>query len=112
MVPRWKQFEIPPRSFKLPDTTHTYITGSAIIKDPVGLHARPAVKVTKLAKTFSSVVEISVQAPEKWVNAKSPSAVMKMKANFDDSLLIRASGDDAQAAVDAISALVVANFEG
>ena len=32
--------------------------GAVAIKDPTGLHARPAVKLTKLAKTFASGIEI------------------------------------------------------
>ena len=34
--------------------------GSAVIQDPTGLHARPAVKLTKLAKTFAALNSMGV----------------------------------------------------
>jgi len=89
-----------------------YISGSAVITDPIGLHARPAVKLTKLAKTYTATIEIAAQRQEKWVNAKSPSAVMKLKAASGESLLIRANGVDGDAAVDALVKLIERNFEG
>lgn len=88
-----------------------YISGSALIIDPVGLHARPAVKITKLAKSFASDIQIAGARQEKWVNAKSPSAVMKLKVANGESLLIRANGADADEAVKAVSGLINRNFE-
>ena len=87
-----------------------WIAGNAVIRDPTGLHARPAVKLTKLAKTFQSAVEIRAEDAEGWTNAKSPNAVMKMKAAHGAPLHIRAAGEDAKAAVDALVALVDRNF--
>ena len=87
-----------------------WIGGSAVIRDPTGLHARPAVKLTKLAKSFGSAVEIRAETGESWTNAKSPNAVMKLKAGFGVPLHIRAAGDDARAAVDALVALVDRDF--
>jgi phosphocarrier protein HPr len=91
-----------------------YVCGSAVITDPVGLHARPAVKVTKLAKTFAADVQIAAERQEKWVNAKSPSAVMKLKATNGENLLIRANGidaNDAVAALAGLAGLIDRNFE-
>ena len=39
-----------------------WIGGSAVIRDPTGLHARPAVKLTKLAKPSRSAVEIRAES--------------------------------------------------
>ena len=88
-----------------------WIEGSSVIQDPTGLHARPAVKLTKLAKTFASAVEIRANVTGEWTNAKSPNAVMKLKAAHGLPLHIRASGEDAQAAVDALIALVDRDFQ-
>ncbi|NRG19001.1 HPr family phosphocarrier protein [Rhizobiales bacterium] len=88
-----------------------WITASAMIVDETGLHARPAVKLTKLAKTFEASVEIRSQAQDRWVNAKSPNAVMKLKAAYNTPLLIRASGPDAAAAAEALADLVERNFD-
>jgi phosphocarrier protein HPr len=87
-----------------------WIGGSAVIRDPTGLHARPAVKLTKLAKTFASTVEIRADDGTVWTNAKSPNAVMKLRAGHGLPLHIRATGGDARAAVDALVALVDQNF--
>ncbi|MEO1016106.1 MAG: HPr family phosphocarrier protein [Pseudomonadota bacterium] len=83
----------------------------AVIRDETGLHARPAVRLTKLAKQFAARVEIRADGHENWVNAKSPNAVMKLKASHDSRLNIRAAGDDAEAAVAALAGLVDRNFD-
>ncbi|RAI02596.1 HPr family phosphocarrier protein [Acuticoccus sediminis] len=88
-----------------------WIEGAATIVDPTGLHARPAVKLTKLAKTFGAVVEVRADTDATWTNAKSPNSVMKMKAAHGSPLHIRASGEDADAAVAALVALVERNFD-
>ena len=90
----------------------TSARGATVIKDPVGLHARPAVKLTRLAKTFSAGIEIRPDSQEKWVNAKSPNAVMKLKAAHGETLHIRADGDDAQNGVEALINLVDSDFNG
>jgi len=87
-----------------------WIVGEAVIQDPTGLHARPAVKLTKLAKTFGSTIEIRAQSGERWTNAKSPNAVMKLKAAHGEALQVRAAGEDARTAVDALVALVDRDF--
>ena len=87
-----------------------WVIGNAVIRDPTGLHARPAVKLTKLAKSFGAAIEIRAESAEGWTNAKSPTAVMKLKAGHGVPLHIRAAGDDARAAVDALVALVVRDF--
>jgi phosphocarrier protein len=44
------------------------VEGQAVVRDPTGLHARPAVKLTKLAKGFAAAVR--VRAGEgAWVNS-------------------------------------------
>jgi phosphocarrier protein len=87
-----------------------WVVGNAVIQDPTGLHARPAVKLTRLAKSFASDIEIRADNAEGWINAKSPNAVMKLKAAHGLPLHIRASGQDAQAALDALVALVDRDF--
>jgi phosphocarrier protein HPr len=83
--------------------------GEAVVRDPTGLHARPAVKLTKLAKRFEAAVR--VRAGEgAWVNAKSPNGVMKLKARNGERLVFAADGPDAAEAIDALVALVERNF--
>ena len=88
-----------------------WIEGAAVIRDPTGLHARPAVKLTKLAKQFTAAVQVRAQGADTWVNAKSPNAVMKLRAGCETPLGVRAAGEDAQAAVAALVALVDGDFD-
>jgi phosphocarrier protein HPr len=86
------------------------IQREAVVRDPTGLHARPAVKLTKLAKRFAAAVR--VRAGEgAWVNAKSPNSVMKLKARNGERLAFAAEGPDAAEAVEALVALVERDFD-
>ena len=94
-----------------PAREEDWIIGQAVIQDPTGLHARPAVKLTKLAKTFGATIQLRAHTAETWTNAKSPNAVMKLKAAHGEPLHIRAAGDDARTAVDSLVALVNRDFD-
>ena len=85
-------------------------TGTVTVTDPTGLHARPAVKLTKLAKKFESTIEI--RAGDRWINAKSPNAVMKLKARQGEVLEFRADGVDEEAAIEALLTLMESEIEG
>jgi phosphocarrier protein len=85
--------------------------GSVVISHDVGLHARPSVKLTKLAKGFASTLEIAGTAEGPWIDAKSIVKVMAMKAKQHSTLFVRATGADAQAAVDAVISLVRRDFD-
>jgi phosphocarrier protein HPr len=61
--------------------------GDAVVRDPTGLHARPAVKLTKLAKQFEAAVRVRVGTGLEWVNAKSPNRVMKLKARHGETVV-------------------------
>jgi len=76
----------------------------------VGLHARPSVKLTQLAKTFDCRVEIALSADGPWVDAKSPVKVMRVKAPRGSVLHVRASGKGARAAASALVHLVRGGF--
>ena len=90
----------------------TEANGDAVIRDPTGLHARPAVKLTKLAKRFDAAVEVRAGAGGAWVNAKSPNSIMKLKARYGERLYFRANGTGAAAAVGALVSLVERDFDG
>jgi phosphocarrier protein HPr len=86
------------------------IEGQALVRDPTGLHARPAVKLTKLAKRFQAEVRVRAGTEGAWVNAKSPTGVMKLKARHGEFLAFVADGPDAVDAVNALVALVERDF--
>jgi phosphocarrier protein len=73
-----------------------------------GLHARPAAEIVKAAAKFSS--DIVIVRDDLEVNGKSIMGVLMLAAEFGSSILVRASGKDEVAAVDAIAALVAGKF--
>ena len=91
--------------------TETPAVASALLTNEVGLHARPAVKLTQLAKRFSATVELALKPDGPWVDAKSPVKIMRVKAPKGMLLHFRASGSDADAAVGALVDLVVRGFD-
>jgi phosphocarrier protein HPr len=91
--------------------TSAMANGSVLLTHEVGLHARPSVKLTKLAKSFSSTIELAVSSEGPWIDAKSIVKVMATKARKDTTLHFRATGGDALAAVAALTSLVERDFE-
>jgi phosphocarrier protein len=81
---------------------------SAPIVNRLGLHARPAAEFVKIANRFRA--HIVVKKDDLEVNGKSIMGMMMLAAECGSALLIRADGDDAEAAVDALLALVAAGF--
>jgi len=89
----------------------THATGSVRIEHEVGLHARPSVKLTQLAKTFHAKIEFSASPDGPWVDAKSIVKVMGSKTPKGTMLHFRAEGEDAAEAVRALIELVERDFE-
>jgi phosphocarrier protein HPr len=85
-------------------------TGSALLFHEAGLHARPAIKLIKLAKRFQSEVRVGVSSQGPWTNAKSIASVMAMKTPSQSTLYFEARGDDAHDAVSALIKLVDSDF--
>jgi phosphocarrier protein HPr len=86
-------------------------TGTVLIEHEMGLHARPAVKLTKLAKTFTCKIELASSAEGPWIDAKSIVKVMGSKTPKGATMHLRAHGNDAAAAVQALIDLVARDFE-
>ena len=84
---------------------------TVLITHEVGLHARPSVKFTKLAKSFAAEVEIALAANGPWFDAKSIVKVMAARAPKGTMLHIRAKGDTATEAVGALAELVRRDFD-
>ena len=85
-------------------------SGSAVLTNEVGLHARPSVKLTQLAKSFGCAVEIALGPDGPWFDAKSPVKMMRVRAAKGSTLFIRATGEGAGKAVAAIVGLVEDRF--
>jgi phosphocarrier protein len=83
------------------------VTVSVQVTNEVGLHARPAMKLTQLAKKFAGAVEIAVTPEGPWVDAKSPVKVMRVRVPQGAMLHVRS---DEAAAAAAVVALVEKHF--
>jgi phosphocarrier protein len=92
-----------------PKADDKIISSSVRLIHAAGMHARPAVKLTKLAKKFEAHVSVRAANAE-WINAKSIAKVMGLRAARDSIIEIKASGVDAAAAVAALIDLVTADF--
>jgi phosphocarrier protein len=73
-----------------------------------GLHARPAAEIVKLAAKFQS--EITIVKDDLDVNGKSIMGVMMLAAEHGSTILLRAEGPDADAALEALVTLVGNKF--
>lgn len=82
-----------------------------LITHGVGLHARPSVKFTKLAKGFAARIDVALGAEGPWIDAKSIVKVMATKAPKGSMLFLRAEGEDAQDAIDALVSLIKRDFD-
>ncbi len=78
------------------------------INNKLGLHARPAAKLTQVAAQFQS--EIFIAKSDRRVNAKSIMGVMMLAAGPGSIVTVDAEGADESAAVDAIGELIDAGF--
>jgi phosphocarrier protein len=74
-----------------------------------GLHARAAAKFVKLAAQFQSDTRVTKGGTT--VSGLSIMGLMMLAAAPGCSVEVRAEGADAQAAVDAIAALIAARFD-
>ncbi len=80
----------------------------AKIVNKLGIHARPAAEIVKTAAKFKS--NITIVRDDLEVNAKSIMGVMMLAAEFGATIILRATGDDAEAALDALSAVIANKF--
>lgn len=80
----------------------------AKIVNKLGIHARPAAEIVKTAGKFKS--NVTIMRDDLEVNAKSIMGVMMLAAECGATVVLRASGDDADAALDALTAVIANKF--
>ncbi len=85
-----------------------------VVKNKVGLHARPASLFVQAATKFKSDINIFCQDPEtkedRNANAKSILGILTLGVFNGMEITIKAEGEDEDAAVDALVTLVEENF--
>lgn len=79
-----------------------------VIKDEVGIHARPAGLLVKEVKKFQSVV--TVEKDGKKAEAKKLMALMGLGVKCGDEVVVEISGEDEESAYTAIKAFFESNL--
>ena len=86
----------------------TVIKTTTTVINQLGLHARASAKLTKLAGSFPCDVWIS--RGDRRVNAKSIMGVMMLAAGIGTDITLETDGDQEQAAMDGLLALIADKF--
>lgn len=86
----------------------TVVTSDTIIiANPQGLHARPSAMLANRAKDFAATITLSrIGGTSTGANIKSVVSIMGLELERGDTVILSASGDDANRAVNALSALI------
>jgi phosphocarrier protein len=85
------------------------VTRTAQVVNERGLHARAAALVARVADGFEA--EVTIAAKSEQVSASSIMGMLMLGAATGTTLVIEAEGADAEAAADALVALVENGFE-
>lgn len=89
----------------------TVAKATLTVTHPTGLHARPAVKLTKLAKSFPATIRLRPLPDGAWIDAKSIVKVMALKLRTGTLIELEAEGEAADAAIAELSGLVKRDFD-
>ena len=81
---------------------------NVVVTNEAGIHARPSAAIVKTAAKFTSSITLALDGLE--VNGKSIMGVMMLAAPCGSTVLVRANGDDAEAAAVAMVALFGSKF--
>lgn len=78
------------------------------IKDPVGIHARPAGLLVREASKFKSKITLEKEGKE--ADAKKLFSVMSLAAKCDDRITVKIEGEDEELAAEKIRSFFSENF--
>lgn len=87
----------------------TALSRRLFIKNRLGLHARAAIKLVELAQSFQATVTISND--EKSATADSVMGLLMLESAQGQQVSVSADGNDAEAALFAVSELIEAGFD-
>ncbi|MBN8526101.1 MAG: HPr family phosphocarrier protein [Planctomycetes bacterium] len=81
---------------------------TVVLTNRMGLHARPSTQIATTASRFSS--DLTITKDDMTVDAKSVLELLMLAAECGSELTVRAEGDDAPAAVQAVVKLIETRF--
>lgn len=87
----------------------TALSRQLFIKNRLGLHARAAIKLVELAQSFEATITISND--EKSATADSVMGLLMLESAQGQEICVSANGNDAEAALSAVSELIEAGFD-
>ena len=82
---------------------------AVVVHTRAGIHARPAVLTVQLANKFKS--DISLEFNSLTADAKSIMGMLTIGAEYNATVIIRATGDDEELAVKALTQLFENKFD-
>lgn len=80
-----------------------------IVKNKLGLHARPAAVFVQIANKFEA--QITVRHDDEEVNGKSIMGILMLGAEKDSLIVVEADGTDAEAALVELERLISSEEE-
>jgi phosphocarrier protein HPr len=96
----------PPSTIGMPT-----VSREVVIKNQLGLHARPAMQFVDLANQFRSEVKVTSLGPEGGeADGKSVMQMITLAATEGTPLRLDAAGEDAEAAIAKLAALIDEKF--
>ncbi|MBI2951164.1 HPr family phosphocarrier protein [bacterium] len=82
---------------------------TAIVKNSLGIHARPAALIVQAASRFRSEILLSKDGME--VNGKSIMGVMMLAAETGAEIVVRAEGEDEEKAARELVRVIESKFD-
>jgi len=86
------------------------VTRETIIRNRLGLHARPAMSFVELANGFKSEIKVEVSDGKSSADGKSVMQMLVLEGIEGTKMRLTASGDDAEAALDRLIELIESRF--
>lgn len=84
------------------------VSGEVVIRNSLGMHARPAMALAKRASEFES--EIYLLHKDNRVNAKSIMGLLTLAAHLGSRMMVSCNGPDAPQALEAIQEIFDSGF--
>lgn len=82
------------------------VSRQVVVADPLGLHARPAAEFVDRARTYAC--DLTIETDSSVGNCKSLLSVLKLGIGYGTAVTLRATGPDAEVAVESLVELLQA----
>ena len=100
----------PPDGFGPTEPAPVDAEASLLVRNEIGLHARPAARFVQTVRGFDAEVRVAKAPASEPVRASSLTNVVALGARFGDTLLVSAAGPEAREAIAALQALADEGF--